>query len=158
MARFWKGRKNPTSWITNRGARPNPVVPGGGQTEFTVPPAYHMPRQDDFSAIIGDVHDTDLEWLAQAPTAKVFDEVASPLPTSSMLGRGAARARTRRAEYDSITGTLRVTFRDGTYDYDGITPEQWDELQRVNSNDRGSIGKWLARQGLGGLGSGTRVS
>lgn len=148
MATRWTSRVNPLSWITRRGPSP---APGATETSggYETPPAYPQPRQDDFSAILGDAYDTDLEWLAQAPSDFVEDDAIEPTVTMNP-----PRPRTHNATYDEQSSTLRILFRDGiSYDYSGITPDQWLSLQR----ERTSTGKWMARNGLGGPGSGTRV-
>lgn len=148
MATKWTSRVNPLSWITRRGARPAPVAPGG-VSEYSTAPAYSTPRQDDFSAVIGEEFDADLEWLAQAPSDFIEDDAIEPTVTSNP-----PRPRTHNATYDEQSSTLRVLFRDGiSYDYSGISPDQWLSLQR----ERSSTGKWMARNGIGGPGSGTRV-
>lgn len=124
-----------------------------GPSEFTVPAAYQTTAQDDYSAATRPaLADPGLEYFATHGDEddQTFDGVISPT-VSTYVSRG--RPRTHQAEYDSSSQTLRVTFRDGTYDYAGVTPDQWVSLQR----ERTSTGKWLARNGLGGPGSGMRV-
>lgn len=149
MATRWTQRLNPLSWITRRDPRRVPVVPGGRQ-EYTTPSAYQKTTQDDYSAADRPTLDVTPEWFGDLNEPENFtDEI--PHTVSTYVSRG--RPRTHRAEYDSSSQTLRITFRDGTYDYAGVTPDMWSSLKR----ERVSTGKWLARNGLGVPGSGTRV-
>lgn len=148
MATKWTQRLNPLSWITRRDPRRTPVAPGGHR-EFTTPSAYQQTTQDDYSAADRPTMDSSLEWFAE--------ELNQPESFSQVISRTATinpgRPRTHSAEYDASSQTLRVTFRDGVYDYAGVTPAQWASLEQ----ERTSTGKWLARNGLAGPGSGLRV-
>lgn len=150
MAMRWVQRLNPISWITKRDPRRAPVVPGG-QAEYATPAEYVGTSQDDYSAADNPaLVAPGLEYFAEhADDEGTFDEFIAPTYTINP-----PRPRTREAEYNSATKTLRVTYRGGVaYDYTGVEPGLWASLQR----ERTSTGKWLARNGLGGPGSGTRV-
>lgn len=148
MATRWTQRINPLSWITRRGRRA-PVAPGGVQ-EYSTPVEYVKTSQDDYSAADRPSFGQGLEWFAEeANQPESFDD--SIPSTVSMFP---PRPRTRVAEYDANSQTLRITFREGArYDYPNVTPDMWASLMR----ERVSTGKWLARNGLAGPGSGIRV-
>lgn len=149
MATRWTTRVNPVSWITRRRPRTSVVVPGGPQ-EFQVPPAYQPPPQDDFSGADKPTQDSTLEWFAEDQHQP--DSFDDAIPKTVTMNP--PRPRTLVAEYDASRQTLRITYREGAqYDYPGVTPAQWASLQR----ERYSTGKWLARNGLAGPGSGIRV-
>lgn len=149
MATRWISRVNPLSWITRRDRRPAPVAPGG-VAEYSTPAAYQKTSTDDYSAADRPFSDSRLEWFAEELNQpEEFDQTIEPTYT---LNR--ARPRTLAAEYDAGSSTLRITYREGAaYDYAGISQEQWDDLRA----ERTSTGKWLARNGLAGPGSGNRV-
>jgi hypothetical protein len=69
----------------------------------------------------------------------VDDDVPYSISPSSTSNP--ARPRTRALGYNPDTQTLRVQFRDGeVYDYDGVTPEQWEGISHA-----WSPGKWMYR-------------
>lgn len=146
MATRWT-RLNPLNWLTRRGS--TRVAP---QPEYTVPPAYQTSPQDDYSAADRPALTAPgLEYFAEHGDEddEIFDQNIVPTVTLNPY-----RPRTLDASYNANTQTLRVTYRGGVaYDYPGVEPEQWASLQR----ERTSTGKWLARNGLGGPGSGIRV-
>jgi hypothetical protein len=147
MATRWTNRFNPLSWITRRGARTAPVAPGG-QVEYSTPAAYQKTTQDDYSAADRVTRDT-VEWFPDDEPEEFGQSIA---PTYTM---NPPRPRTHEAEYDENSQTLRITFREGAiYEYPGVTPDMWVSLER----ERTSTGKWMARNGLGGPGSGIRVN
>lgn len=149
MATRWTNRVNPASWITRRRARKAPVAPGG-VAEYIAPEAYQTPPQDDYGAVGKAFSGDRLEWFAEAENQP--DEFSESIPQTYSLNP--ARPRTLSAEYDESSSTLRITFREGaTYDYAGVTPDMWASLLK----ERTSTGKWLARNGLAGPGSGIRV-
>jgi hypothetical protein len=149
MATRWVNRINPLSWITRRSPRTAPVVPGG-QAEFATPAAYQNTVQDDYSAADRPSFGQSLEWFAEEPNQpEGFSQVIGSTVTMNPV-----RPRTHMAEYDEGSQTLRITYREGaSYDYPGVTPAQWQSLM----SERTSTGKWLARNGLAGPGSGIRV-
>lgn len=105
----------------------------------------------DYSAGDRPALDSSLEWYAEHLDEESDDIAFSISPTVTSMP---PRPRTLEAGYDEDTGTLRIRFREGAvYDYTDVSPQTWEDLQR----ERASTGKWMARNGLGGLGSGTRV-
>lgn len=146
MATRWTNRINPISWITRRRPREAVVAPGG-RHEYSTPAEYIKTTQDDYSAADKPTSDSNLEWFAEEGGAD--SDIPLSFGTRTM---NPGRPRTRVAGYRD--GTLSIEFRDGAiYNYDGITPEQWQEVQRTQST-----GKWMARNGIGGPGSGRRVN
>lgn len=148
MATRWTSRVNPFSWVTRRRNRPAVVVPGG-RAEFEVPAEYVTSTVDDYTAADRPSFSTGLEWFAEEGE----DESDIPLTfgTSSLTP---GRPRTRVAGYSN--GTLLIEFRDGAvYAYDGISESQWEDLQLKSTT---STGKWMARNGIGGPGSGRKVN
>lgn len=149
MATRWTSRVNPLSWVTRRRSRPAPVAPGG-VSEYSTPSEYVKTTQDDYSAADRPSMDITPEWFGNANNQpQEFDQI---IPKTATMN--SKRPRTLVAEYDDNSQTLRVTYREGAvYDYPGVTPAQWADLQ----SERLSTGKWLSRNGLAGPGSGIRV-
>lgn len=149
MATRWVNRINPLSWIVRRGPRRAPVAPGG-RAEYATPAEFTKTTVDDYSAADRPSFGSRLEWFAEAPNEP--DVFGDDIPNT--VSMNPPRPRTLQAEYDEGSQTLRVTYREGArYDYPGVTPAQWASLK----SERYSTGKWLARNGLAGPGSGIRV-
>lgn len=103
---------------------------------------------DDYSAGDRPASDSELEWFAEGEPSDDVDMSIAPTVTINP-----PRPRTLEAGYNEDTGILRIRFREGAvYDYE-VDPETWESLQA----ERVSTGKWMFRNGLGGLGSGTRI-
>lgn len=126
-----------------------PRMPRPSEFHLGVPDDYRVYNvTDDYSAGDSPPHDSELEWLAEGEPE---DVEMSIVPTVTI---NPPRPRTLEAGYNEETGVLRIRFRDGAvYDYDNVDLETWQGLQA----ERASTGKWMARNGLGHLGSGTRV-